>query len=68
MDGAFDLLFNVYKQQRTYWNGGPTTGPYLVEHGSIPDAGRLEAFVHAIGSVETEILTEREKNDAAYVR
>lgn len=69
-DGAFDLLFGVYKQQRLAWlDGSPTTGgPYLVENGTIPDAARLEAFVKAIGSVETEILTEREKNDAAYVR
>jgi 5'-3' exoribonuclease 1 len=77
-DGAFDLLFNVYKQQRSEWaavanddsssNTGACAGPYMVHQGTIPDPARLESFVKAIGSVETDILTEREKNNAEYVR
>jgi hypothetical protein len=80
---AVDLLFNVYKQQRSEWVAAlaadtssnsntaafaAAAGPYLVHQGTIPDPARLEVFVKAIGSVEMDILTEREKNNAEYVR
>jgi 5'-3' exoribonuclease 1 len=63
-EGAFDLLFGVYKEQRRGWGAGN----YLTETGDISDPARLEAFLAAIGSVETETLDEREKNDAEYVK
>eukprot|EP00529_Nitzschia_sp_RCC80_P006714 CAMPEP_0113505620 /NCGR_PEP_ID=MMETSP0014_2-20120614/35426_1 /TAXON_ID=2857 /ORGANISM="Nitzschia sp." /LENGTH=1609 /DNA_ID=CAMNT_0000400969 /DNA_START=116 /DNA_END=4945 /DNA_ORIENTATION=- /assembly_acc=CAM_ASM_000159 len=63
-EGAFDLLFGVYKEQRRGWGAGN----YLTESGNISDPARLEAFLAAIGSVETETLEEREKNDAEYVK
>ncbi|KAG7363576.1 XRN 5'-3' exonuclease [Nitzschia inconspicua] len=63
-EGAFDLLFKVYKEQRPGWGAGQ----YLTKSGDISDPARLEAFLAAIGSVETETLEEREKNDAEYVK
>jgi 5'-3' exoribonuclease 1 len=63
-DGAFDLLFELYKEQRATWG----TGNYLTKMGEISDPHRLEVFLAAIGSVETEILTQREKDDAAYLK
>ena len=63
-DGAFDLLFAVYKEQRTEWG----TGQYLTETVNISDAHRLEVFLAAIGAVETEILEQREVDEAAYVK
>jgi 5'-3' exonuclease len=64
-DGAFDLLFQVYKLQRLTWAGQV---PYLTHCGAIVDAARLEVFLAAIGSVETETLEKREEDDAAYVK
>lgn len=63
-EGAFDLLFGVYKEQRRGWGAGN----YLTESGNISDPARLETFLAAIGSVETQTLEEREKNDAEYVK
>jgi 5'-3' exoribonuclease 1 len=63
-DGAFDLLFDTYRAQRREWGDGQ----YLTMSGKISDAARLEAFLTAIGAVEDEILEEREKNDAAYLK
>jgi len=63
-EGAFDLLFDIYRSQREGW--GP--GEYLTNAGQISDASRLEIFLAAIGEEETELLKEREKNDAAYLK
>lgn len=63
-DGAFDLLFDTYRKQRPGWG----KGQYLTHAGEIPDAGRLEAFIAVIGAAETEILEQREGNEAAYLK
>lgn len=63
-DGAFDLLFGIYKDQREFWGNGQ----YLVENGDICNPSRLEGFLAAIGMVETDILTQREKDDAEYTK
>jgi 5'-3' exoribonuclease 1 len=63
-DGAFDLLFGIYKEHRKGWGDGH----YLTKSGEICDPLRLELFIAAIGSVETEILEQREKDDAVYVK
>ena len=63
-DGAFDLLFDIYREQRPTW--GP--GEYLTQSGRIPNPARLEAFLAKIGAVENEILEQREKNDAEYTK
>jgi 5'-3' exoribonuclease 1 len=63
-DGAFDLLFGIYKEQRGSWGAGQ----YLTEGGTISDPARLEAFIAAIGAEETAILEKREENDADYVK
>ena len=61
-DGAFDLLFDTYREQRLNWG----KGQYLVYLGEVCDAARLEAFVTVIGAAETEILTKREDEEAEY--
>lgn len=63
-DGAFDLLFNIYKEQRHGWGNGQ----YLTERGEICDATRLEKFLAAIGAVESEIFEQREVDDVAYTK
>jgi len=63
-EGAFDLLFQLYKQQRLGWG----EGMYLTESGNISDAARLEAFLVAIGSVEQETLEQREVNDQEFLK
>ena len=63
-DGAFDLLFGIYKEQRPGWG----EGNYLTQSGDISDPHRLEVFLQAIGAVETDILIQREKDDAAYLK
>lgn len=63
-DGAFDLLFNTYKEQRVTW--GP--GEYLTHEGNISDAGRLEQFLSVIGGAETEIFEMKEENEAKYLQ
>lgn len=63
-DGAFDLLFKIYKEQRGAWG----QGQYLTEAGNVSDAARLEAFIAAIGAEETAILEKREENDAEYTK
>lgn len=63
-DGAFDLLFSTYKEQRVGWG----QGQYLTYLGEISDAERLEAFLVVIGAAETEILSKKEDDDAAYVK
>ena len=57
-------MFELYKNQRASWG----EGQYLTESGNITDPLRLETFLAAIGSVETETLENREKNDAEYVK
>jgi 5'-3' exoribonuclease 2 len=42
-DGAFDLLFNIYKEQRDSWG----YNQYLTERGDSMDAGRLAVFIAA---------------------
>lgn len=63
-EGAFDLLFTTYKEQRPGWG----EGNYLTQSGDISDPQRLEVFLAAIGSVETEVLEQRELDDAAYIK
>jgi 5'-3' exoribonuclease 1 len=63
-DGAFDLLFNTYKEQRPGWG----EGQYLTHAGEISDAARLEAYIEVVGAAETEILENREDNEAAYTK
>jgi 5'-3' exoribonuclease 1 len=63
-EGAFDLLFKEYKEQRAGWG----EGNYLTESGNICDPMRLEAFLAVIGSVESETLEQREVNDAEYTK
>lgn len=63
-EGAFDLLFQVYKEHRSTWG----EGNYLTFSGDVSDPARLEKFLEAIGSVEAETLEEREVNDAAYMK
>jgi 5'-3' exoribonuclease 1 len=63
-EGAFDLLFDVYKEQRSSWG----EGNYLTESGNITDPARLENYLAAIGSVETGTLEEREASDADYLK
>ena len=63
-DGAFDLLWGIYKAQRPEWGAGE----YLTDRGEIQNPGRLELFLSAIGTVESEILEQKEKEDAAYIK
>jgi 5'-3' exonuclease len=63
-DGAFDLLFDTYKEHRLEWG----EGEYLTRAGEITDAARLEAFLAQIGAAETEIFEKREENEATYVQ
>jgi 5'-3' exonuclease len=63
-DGAFDLLFNIYRHQRLEWGNGQ----YLTEAGDISDPERLEKFIAAIGAEETAILTKKEDDEAAYTK
>lgn len=62
-EGAFDFLFQIYKKQRSSWQG-----QYLTESGNITDPMRLETFLAAVGSAETETLESREQNDAVYIK
>ena len=62
-DGAFDLIFSTYHEQRKNWNG-----EYLTHEGSISDPARLESFIKVIGSVETEICEKKEEDNAAYIK
>jgi 5''-3'' exonuclease len=63
-DGAFDLLFNTYKDQRQSWE----KGQYLTFQGRISDPARLERFLAVIGSAETEIFEKKEENEAKYIQ
>ena len=63
-DGAFDLLFNTYRLQRPTWG----EGQYLTCGGHISDAQRLEEFIAVIGGAETEILENRESNEAEFLK
>lgn len=63
-DGAFDLLFNTYKEQRKSWE----KGQYLTYQGQISDPARLERFLAVIGSAETEIFERKEENEAKYIQ
>jgi 5'-3' exoribonuclease 1 len=62
-DGAFDLLFETYKDQRPSWG----EGEYLTYAGDISDPARLENFLKIIGAAETEIFEQREENEAKYL-
>lgn len=62
--GAFDLLFNTYKEQRRTWG----EGEYLTQAGEIKDAARLEAFLKIIGAAETETFESLEASDAQFVQ
>ena len=62
---AFEIdQFKIYKEHRTTWG----IGNYLTSSGDISDAARLEKFLEEIGSVETEILEQRQIDDAEYVK
>eukprot|EP00957_Ditylum_brightwellii_P109294 8336974-Ditylum_brightwellii.AAC.1 len=63
-DGAFDLLFNTYKEQRPTWGDGQ----YLTESGCISDPERLEAFIAVIGAAENDIFEMREENEEEYTK
>ena len=63
-EGAFDLLFDIYKEQRPTWG----KDNYLTQSGDITDPHRLETFLAAIGEAETEILEQREVDDALYLK
>jgi 5'-3' exonuclease len=63
-DGAFTLLFDTYKEQRTSWGNGQ----YLTNAGEISDAARLEAFLEVIGAAESDIFEEREKNEVKMLK
>eukprot|EP00339_Tiarina_fusa_P025244 CAMPEP_0117002688 /NCGR_PEP_ID=MMETSP0472-20121206/4269_1 /TAXON_ID=693140 ORGANISM="Tiarina fusus, Strain LIS" /NCGR_SAMPLE_ID=MMETSP0472 /ASSEMBLY_ACC=CAM_ASM_000603 /LENGTH=1553 /DNA_ID=CAMNT_0004703109 /DNA_START=124 /DNA_END=4787 /DNA_ORIENTATION=+ len=63
-EGAFDLLFRIYQEHRPVWG----EGNYLTESGEISDPARLERFLEAIGSVETETLEQRQVSDAEYLK
>lgn len=62
-DGAFDLLFKIYKEHRDAWG----QNQYLTERGEIMDPARLEVFLAAIGKEETNILEKRENDEATYI-
>ena len=62
--GAFDLLFNTYKEQRPTWG----EGEYLTKAGEIKDPARLEAFLAVIGAAETEAFETLEINEAEFVQ
>jgi 5'-3' exoribonuclease 2 len=62
--GAFDLLFQVYRDHRQGWGDGN----YLTESGDISDPARLEAFLAAVGAVETEVLEQQEIDDVEYLK
>ena len=61
-DGAFDILFETYRQQRRGWG----KGGYLTHCGNVVDAGRLEAFVKVIGERENDIFEMREVSESAF--
>merc|ERR1740136_288991 len=63
-DGAFDLLFETYRQHRQTWG----TGEYMTQCGEVTDPARLEAFLKDIGAAETEIFEKREENEEAYTK
>lgn len=62
-DGAFDLLFDLYKQQRLGWKEG-----YLTHAGEICNPAELEHYLAAIGAMEASILEQREVNEAQYLK
>lgn len=63
-DGAFDLIFNSYKNERKKWG----KGQYLTYMGEICDAQRLESYFNVIGATETEILAAKEDDEAVYTK
>lgn len=63
-DGAFDLLFETYKSERANWG----EGQYLTFTGEIPDPKKLEDFLSVVGALESEILEEKEQNEAEFVK
>ena len=62
-DGAFDLLFETYKDQRPSWG----EGEYLTYAGDISDPARLENFLIVIGAAETEIFEQKQEDESKYV-
>jgi 5'-3' exoribonuclease 1 len=68
-EGAFDRLFGVYKEQAfriVQSEGRPLSEAYLTMHGEVPNLGRLETFLAAIGAMEDTIFQERAKNEAEF--
>jgi len=63
-ENAFDLLFDVYKEQRVTWGDNQ----YLTKAGEISDASRFERFLAFIGAREDAILRDREKNEASFLK
>ncbi|KAL7557528.1 hypothetical protein ACA910_019310 [Epithemia clementina (nom. ined.)] len=63
-DGAFDMLFSLYKQQRINWG----RGNYLTDRGTISDPVRLQGFISAIGELEMDILAQKKKDEAVYMK
>ena len=67
-EGAFDRLFGVYKEQAfriVQSEGRPLSEAYLTMHGEVPNLGRLETFLAAIGAI---VLFNRSERAAAYGR
>ena len=63
-DGAFDLLFDTYKEQQILWG----KGEYLTREGEIADMSRLEKYLSIIGAAENDILEAREVADNKYLQ
>ena len=61
-DGAFDLLFKTYKEQRVGWG----KNEYLQYAGNIVSPDRLEKFLKVIGAAENEIFANKEVNEEAF--
>jgi 5'-3' exonuclease/20S proteasome alpha/beta subunit len=51
-DGAFDLIFVIYKKHRKMWRYG-SKNPYLTDSGKIVCGKRLEAFLRDLGAHES---------------
>jgi len=67
-DGAFDLLFRTYTEERQSWGTVDNdTNPYLVYKGEVCSLSRLESFIAKIGAHESEILAQKEDDDATFL-
>jgi 5'-3' exoribonuclease 1 len=54
---AFTRIFDAYKRHLATWG----EGEYLTDGGEIADAGRLQAYVAELGSMEPAILSDRKR-------